>query len=208
MNILKAPLRSKSFAFERALIESWNRAEEEYFGLTDLQIDEKNSLLRVQRSSEVVIQALESKHSINSHTEADKHFVAAVASAGTHPDIVGNVSFLNPPPPIIIDEIATLVRFAHGIDQLLESILQKSPGAFVFGAVRVMITVAVKNMELLLTLKEQFEKVKIKLHRLDVVLALKNPENAITSKLARALIDVVRFCGQVTKYINGIAPAF
>jgi hypothetical protein len=208
MNILKAPSRSKSFAFERALIENWNRAEEEYFGLTDLQIDGKNSLLRIQRSSEVVMQALESKHSINSQTEADKYFIAAVASAGTHSDIVGNVSILNPPPLIIIDEIATLLRFAHAINQLLEFILQKSPGAFVFGAVRVMITVAVKNMESFLTLKEQFEKVEIKLHRLDVVLTLKNPEYAITSKLARVLIDVVRFCGWVTKYINGIAPGF
>ena len=76
--------------------------------------------------------------------------------------------------------------------------------AFVFGAIRYMLDVAVKNMRLLIAIKEKFEDISFRLRRLDVYLNMKEPTEAVTLMCVRSLVDILRFCGLATKYLQSI----
>jgi hypothetical protein len=138
--------------------------------------------------------------------EADQLFIAAVAAAGTHADILGKVSIIISAPPIITSQVATVLRYADAIGKLLQSVPHGfSPSAFVFGAVRVMITNAVKNMNSFLALSAQFDEVSRRLQCMGNLLPVTYPVRTMTSTLGRVMIGVIRFCGYATKYIKGIS---
>src|SRR5947207_4831380 len=113
MSTVKPPFPSKPLAFGLTLVENWHRTVSEYLEIIDLRIDEQHSLLRATRAAEIVMEALELKRTIGFKTEANAYFLAAVASADTHANVIGNVSVLYPAPSIITNEIATLLRYAH-----------------------------------------------------------------------------------------------
>jgi len=93
-----------------------------------------------------------------------------------------------------------LLLYADGIDKLLTfNVRGCYPGAFVFGAVRIMITVAVENMELFQNLSARFQDVNMRLER---YLNGVRKTNNITLTSIRVMIDIARFCGRVTKYMK------
>jgi hypothetical protein len=149
-------------------------------------------------SSAVVSSAVESQNS----ALADKVFVAAVASAGTHPDLVEGAYQLDKFPQMVSNHVATFLRYADAIDKLLESLANSClPAAVMFGVVRFMLSVAVKNLNLFTAVKEQFEDFNTRLRRLDIYLSICNPSEAVKTMLGRVMIDILRFCGLATKYL-------
>jgi hypothetical protein len=65
-----------------------------------------------------------------------------------------------------------------------------------------MISVAVKNMNLFIAVKTQFEEFNTRLCRLDIYLSIDNPTEAVKSMLARVMTDILLFCGLATKYFR------
>jgi hypothetical protein len=211
MASLKEPFDSKSSDppnFEATFVGEWNRAVSDYLQLTDPRIDVQNLLLGRRDPIEIVMQILQSLRSIKA-TQADQLFIAAVTTAGTHADVLGKTSILTSVPPIVASRLGTLLRYANVIGKLLETVAHGfSPAGFAFGAVWVLATTAVRNMKSFLALSTQFEEVRSRLQRMDKLLTVPYPAEAIISTFGRVMIDIILFCGHATKYIQGISFKF
>src|SRR5436190_4246268 len=115
----------------------------EYVSLTDLTADEQGQFLWAQHSDDVVEEAAK-----QSATLADAFFIAAVASAGTHTHIVGDV-VLDSVPANFVKSIGGILRYAKAIcDASGLEVRGRAPEAFVFGQVRRICTAGFKNLEL------------------------------------------------------------
>jgi hypothetical protein len=110
-------------------------------------------------------------------------------------------------PAVVSYDIAMLLRYADSVDKFLDSIGNTTfAAAFVFGAIRYLLDVAVKNINLLIQIKGKFEDINSRLRRLDVYLTLKEPTEAVKSMCIRALVNILRFCGLATKYLRSMFP--
>jgi hypothetical protein len=195
--------------------ESWGQAVSEYRENVDLPPPYEEAF-KARSSAEVVSCALASHQSghvmpgSNLSAMAEDVFIAAVAIAETHPDLVQTVPLLGPDkiPPIVRNHMATFLRYAESIDKLCESLSNMAfPAAVLFAAIRVMISIGVKNMNLFNSVKAKLEDFTTRLRRLDIYLAMENPTEAIKLMLSRVMIDIIRFCGLVTKYLKSQNPA-
>jgi hypothetical protein len=184
-----------------ASINDWHEAVLEFFNLTNLSVNDPKELLETRHSAEIVKQIVESSDS----TGVKSLFIAAVVSAGTHTDIVSHVSGSGSTIPKVTGPVAMLLRFADAMTTLREFNGDGCyPGAFVFGAVRIMITAASEHMELFLDLSDYFEEVSRLLGHLSGYLSAPHTMDTIMPSFIRVSIDILRFCGHVTKYIKGI----
>ena len=185
-----------------ASIDDWQATVFEFFNQTNLSVNDRKQLPETCSSAEIVKQAVESN---NPTRTEERWFIAAVVSSGTRSDIVDHVSGTASVPPIITGPVAMLLRYTDAMGTPHEfNGTGYFPGSFVFGAVRIMITAAVEHMELFLDLNDRFEEVHRFLRRLDGYLNALHTADTATPSLIPVLIDIVRFCGQVTKYIKGI----
>lgn len=187
-------------------MEGWHAGVLEYFKLVGLSINDRKQLLETRYSADIVKQVLESSHSAGFSTLAQEYFTAAVATAGTNVNIVGYTSSLTSVPSIITNRVAVLLRYADGVSKLLEF---NEPGcypnAFVFGTVRIMITVAVENIELFQDLSGRFQEITT---RLECYLNRTRKMDTVRLTSIRVMIDIVLFCGHVTYYLKGIIYRF
>ena len=186
-------------------IADWETAVLEFFNETKVSASDQKRLLGTTRSAEVVKQAVESNYS----TGTQYLFIAAVSAAGTHKKSVKHVSVRKSMPPIVTGPVAAILRVTDAFGTLHQfKGTGYFPGAFVYGAVQVMVTAADKHMELFLSLSSHFAEVNMQLRRLDSFLvALQTTDKSIWSSI-RVLIDLLRICGRVTNYIKGIEFAF
>lgn len=131
-------------------------------------------------------------------------FISAVSSAGTHDEVVGPASSpRDPMPAIVTNEVATLLRYSEAIDKFLDSLGNTTfAGAFVFGAVRLLLAVSIKEVKLLIRVKEKIEELNDRLQRFEIYLRLQSPSQSVTSMCVRALGNVLRFCGLATKFLK------
>jgi hypothetical protein len=151
-----------------------------------------------------IIEAQRSKPVKETSPIADNEFLTAVASAGTHPDLLRTTNSIKPY-ITVKNNVATFLRYADALDKPLESIGNICfPAAFGFGAVRYMLDVAAKNIKLFIAVNDQFEDFNSRLRRLDVYLKMPNVTDAVKWMLSRVMIDIVRFCGLATKYLKSI----
>lgn len=194
--------------------ESWGQAVSEYRENVDVPPSYEEAL-NARSSAEVVSCAIASHRSghvipgSSLSAMAEDVFIAAVAVAKTHPDLVQTVPLMDPDkiPPIVSNYMATFLRYAESIDKICESLSNTGlPAAVLFAAIRFMISIGVKNMNLFNSVKEKLEDFTTRLRRLDVYLAMENPTEAIKSMLARVMIDIIRFCGLTTKYLKSQTP--
>jgi hypothetical protein len=180
-------------------MDDLRQAMTEYFALIDLTINEQTRFLSTRNSDKVVEEAVKQSGDL-----ADTFFVAVVGSAGTHMHIVHDMG-LNSVLPIFEERIAELLRYAKGIcDACGFEVQGYVPIAFVFGIVRRMCAAAFKNLELFFGLADRFEEVITRLRQLDSCLDDLHGGNTIAMALTSALVDIILFCGQVTKYMEGI----
>lgn len=190
---------------ETRWLDGWQQVVTEYFNLVELPSTDQKLLLGAQSAGEVVQRVMEAQRSRSSRLSpgGDNEFIAAVASAGTHPDLITTNS--RKPASRGHNHVATFLRYADALDKSLESFGNVCfPAALVFGAVRYMLDIAARNMKLFLAVNDQLDEFNNRLRRLDVYLALQNPTDAVKWMLARVMIDIVRFCGLATKYLKRI----
>ena len=173
----------------------------EFFRLVDLPTEERQILFGNRRVSEVVKGSVESSRNWANRNE--ELSIGAVVAPDTYAGFVEQ-ELPESIPTIIKEHVANLLRYAEAVDSLFDPIANGAFSAFVFGAVRVVISAALKNMDSFLALQEQFEKTNTYLRRLDSVLAVAVPATILPSQWARIMIDMVRFCGHATKFIRGI----
>jgi hypothetical protein len=192
--------------------QSWTHAVSEYLDVADPPPAYENLILGAQSSKEVVGLALnesrkptESRHSTSPSDAADEVFLAAVLSAGTHPDLfVGTPFPASYKSPLVVSNFAsTFLRYADSFDKALESLSNTcSPAAVLFAAMRFFISVAVKELNLFMTLKTQFEDFNIRLRRLDIYRKLDSPTEGTKLMFGKVTIDILRFTGLATKYLK------
>jgi hypothetical protein len=190
----------------------WKEAVSEYFALLGLSPDDAKVLAYPKTASEVVTLAvqpltLSSRKREKSAAFAQKLFIAAVASGGTHNELVQHVDLLanHKPMSIVTDQIAMFLRYADAVDKFLDSLGNTTfAGAFVFGAVRYLLDVAVNNFKLFIAIKTNLEDISSRLRRLDNYLMLREPTEAVTMMCIRVLVDILRFCGLATEYLRSI----
>jgi hypothetical protein len=194
---------------------AWEQAVSEYPALLKLSPNDAKALVDAKTAADVVtfaIQALtpSARAMVKSEAFTEKMFIAAVASAGTHDEFISRMpEFIkqDKTPAVVSYEIATLLRYADSVDKFLDSMGNTTFAvAFVFGAIRYLLDVAVKNINLLIQIKGKFEDINLRLRRLDVYLTLKEPTEAVKSMCVRALVNILRFCGLATKYLRSMLP--
>lgn len=172
-----------------------NEALTEYFSLTDLTVDEQSRFLLVHYSDDVVKEAAK-----QSAAPPDAFFIATVGSAGTHMHIVGDVGF-DSVPATFIKTIGRLLYYGKAIcDASGLEVPGRSPAGFLFGAVRRMCAAGFKNLQLFLALANRYEELITRLERMDGNLEVSRND---TTTLTSALVDIIRLCGQVTKFMEG-----
>jgi hypothetical protein len=190
----------------------WNQAISEYIALLKLSPEEKKALLEARTTTQVVTSAIQTQSSKrlwkSSKPCPHKIFIAAVVSARTHEDFVKGINILKPDkvPQVVSTHIATFLRYADAFDAFLDAMGNTTfASPFIFGAIRYMLIVAVKNVNLLNAVKGQFEDINLRLHRLNVYLTtVKDTTESVRLMCIRALVNILRFCGLATKYFNSI----
>jgi hypothetical protein len=186
----------------------WKQAVSEYFATLELSDKDRDLLTKTKASSDIVASVLETPitHEITRAEKfSQKMFLAAVQSAGTHNDLVCKVEVLKcgNVPKVVSNQIATFLRYASAVDAFLDAMGNTTLiSAFVFGAVRFMLDIAVKNLKLLVAIRDKFVDVDMGLRRLDNYLALKEPTGAVRMMAIRMLVNTLRFCGLATKYFS------
>jgi hypothetical protein len=180
-------------------MDQLHQAVTEYFVLTDLPKDEQARFLSIHHSDEIVEEALKQPGEL-----ANAFFIAAIGSAGSHMHIVHD-SDLNSAPLIFVKSIAKLLKYAKAIGDTSQ-FEEKGyvPVAFVFNAVWTMCAAALKNLEVFIGLTEQFEELLTRLRLKKGDLHPTHQGHTSTTTLISALVEIIIFCGQVTKFMNGI----
>jgi len=172
---------------------------------------EEQKLLEAQTTTEVVSLALQSfsrskKFWKSAKPLPDTAFLTAVVSARTHEQFIKDVVLpeKDKVPETVGYMVSSLLRHADAFDQFLGSMGNTSfASPFIFGAIRFMLTVAVKNIKLFLATRKQFEEINLRLSRLDIYLkAVKEPTESMRLMCIRALVNILRFCGLATKYFT------
>ena len=182
----------------------WKQAVSAYFDVVDVS-KEDAKLFEAKASEDVVTDAL---HTDQSPKQSQDLFIYAVKSAGTHAELVQKVKLLGEGdvPTVVSNQIATFLRYATAIDTFLESLGSATlASAFLFGVVRFMLNVAVKNLKLLNEIHEKFVDLDLQLSRLNVYSRLKDPSEAVRLMCIRVLCDTLRFCALATKYFSSNA---
>ena len=175
-----------------------NEALAKYFSMVQLTMDEQARFLSIHHSDDIIRAA-----AFQSEGPADNFFLSAVGVAGIHVDIIRN-EHLDSFSPRLTGSIGNLLRYAKAIcDTLGLEVQSFSPLAFVLGALRHMCTIGSKNRELFLTLADRFEELTKRLSREDVYLEKAPMTDAEKTSLISALVDIILFCGLVTKYLEG-----
>jgi hypothetical protein len=190
----------------------WNQAISDYIGLLKLSPEEKKALLEARTTNQVVTSAIqtESKKRLWKSSKPCPHriFIAAVVSARTHEDLVKELKILKPNkvPEVVTTQIATFLRYADAFDAFLDALGNTTfASPVIFGAIRYMLIIAVKNVNLLNAVKGQFEDINLRLHRLNIYLTTVNdPTESVRLMCIRALVNILRFCGLATKYFSSI----
>jgi len=186
----------------------WKQAVAEYLEIAQLSKSDAEWLAQTKASTEVVsiaVQAQKMDKTDRSVKFSQKMFIAAVISAGTHTELVDKVEVLKGGhvPAVVSNQVATFLRYATAIDAFLDAMGNITfASAFVFGAIRYMLIIAVKNMKLLIAIREKFNDIEIRLRRLDAYLTLKQPSEAVRLMCVRVLVNILRFCGLATKYFR------
>ena len=218
MSVMPATTKSSSTIRSESSIktswsDAWSQAVSDYVRLVDLPASYQKQFSRAQSASDIVSIAIRSQQAKPIKNDfsavAETVFIATVVSAGTHTTLIKDPPQLSPDmiPLTVNNQVATFLRYADAIDKAFESMANICmPAAFLFGAVRYMLAVAVKNIKLFLAIKEQFEDFNTRLLRLDIYLTIENPSEAIKSMLARVRINIIRFCGLATKYLKSREP--
>jgi len=169
----------------------------EYFSLIAVTNEERTRVLSVHRSDDVVQSATQSG------ATADAFFIAAVSSAGTHRHIVGDV-YSNPLLPSLVDSVGGILRYAKAICDASGLEQQRcASAAFVFSAVRRMCAVGVQSQEIFLALADHLINLIKRLHRVDSQLEITLVGDKGRTSLISALVDIILFCGQVTRFLEG-----
>lgn len=195
--------------------EVWRQAVSEYISTVELSKKDSEWLSHAKSSSDIVAvavqtQSTENENASRSERFSQKMFLSAVLSAGTHNEMVKTVEVIGGNvPPVVSNQIATFLRYASSIDAFLNAMGNTTfASAFVFGAIRVMLDIAVNNVKLLVSIGEKFAEVDMRLRRLDVYLALKEPSEAVRLMTLRVLVNTLRFCGIATKYFSSMIPSY
>lgn len=196
---------------DSSLVDEWKRAVSENVRMMSPPPSYESAILEAESSSEVVAQCVRAKSTgRRSHVTPEQLFLAAVASARTHPDLVKSIPLTGDDeiPPIVNRHVATFLRYADSIDKALDSFTNVGfPAAVLFGAIRFMISFAVKDMNLFIAMQSQFEQVSLRLHRLDIYLAMESPTEAVKLMLRKVMIHILRFCSLATVYLKCTYPA-
>ena len=176
----------------------WKQAVSEYLDIVELSERDCQWISQIKASTDVVASAVQDS---NTH----EMFISAVQSAGTHNDLVSKVVVLRDGnvPAVVSNQVATFLRYASAVDSFLDAMGNTTfISAFVFGAVRFMLDIAVKNLRLLIAIRDKFADVDIRLRRLDNYLAIKEPTEAVQLMTIRVLLNTLRFYGLATKYFR------
>jgi hypothetical protein len=179
-------------------MDQLHQAVTEYFALTDLTKDEQAQFLSIHHSDEIVNEAIKQSGEL-----ANAFFIAAISSAGSHVHIVHD-SDLNSAPLIFVKSIAELLKYAKAIGYAFQFEEQGYiPVAFVFNVVWTMCAAALKNLEVFIGLTARFEELIMRLRPKNGDLHLTHQGHSTTTLLS-GLVEIIVFCGQVTKFMDGI----
>ena len=200
----------KSTNLDSAWVDEWKRAVSENVKLMGPPPSYESCILEARSASDVVVQSVDAKLATpHSRITPDQLFLAAVASAQTHPDLIEAIELSadHEIPPIVGTHVATFLRYVDAIDKSLESLANLGfPAAILFASIRFMLVFAVKEMNLFIAMQSQFEQVSLRLQRLDIYLAMKSPSEAVKSMLRKVMIDILRFCSLATMYLKCTYP--
>src|SRR5271167_2298628 len=113
---------SKSTSSDSSSVDEWKRAVSENVRSMSLPPSYESFILEAHSTDDVVAQCMKAKLAgPRSPITPEQLFLAAVASAKTHPDLV-ELSGDNEIPPIVGTHVATFLRYADAIDKSLESL--------------------------------------------------------------------------------------
>ena len=190
------------------VLSIWKRAVSDYFNTAELSKKDSEWLSQAKCPSDVVastIQVQNIEKASHSGRSSHRMFLSAVLSAGTHNEFMEKIEFLKGEsvPSVVSNQVATFLRYASAIDAFLDAIGSTTfASAFIFGAIRFMLDIAVKNVKLLIAIHDKFADVDLRLRRLDEYLALKTPSQAVRLMTIRVLVNTLRFCGLATRYFS------
>ena len=188
----------------------WRQAVSDYMNTVELSKKDTEWLCQAKSASDIVASTVQTQGSqdlTRSDRFSQKMFLSAVLSAGTHSEMVKQTEILigGMVPAVVSNKVATFLRYATTIDAFLGAMGNTTfASAFVFGAIRIMLDMAVKNIKLLISIREKFADVDMRLRRLDGYLALKDPSEPVRLMAMRVLVNTLRFCGFATKYFSSI----
>src|SRR5438046_7809422 len=106
-------------------LDEWKRAVLENVRMMGPPPSYESCILEARSAREVVIQSVDAKLATShSRITPDQLFLAAVASAQTHPDLVEAIELSadDEIPPIVGTHVATFLRYVDAIDKSLESL--------------------------------------------------------------------------------------
>ena len=188
----------------------WNHTVSENVRALGQPPSYEQALLECRNAKDVIatsIKAQTAEH--HSPSKADQLFLVAVAIAQTHPELVDGVPLSRSEkiPHIVINHVSTFLRYADAIDKSLECLANICfPAAVLFASVRFMLSIAVKDMNIFISMEAQFEEVNRRLCRLDVYLKIERPTEAIKSMLRKVMVDIMRFCTLASIYLKCKVP--
>lgn len=188
----------------------WNHTVSENVRALGQPPSYEQALLESRTPKDVIATSIKAQTAENrSLSNPEQLFLAAVAIANTHPELVDVI----PPSPsekiprIVTSHVATFLRYADAIDKSLECLANTCfPAAVLFASVRFMLSIAVTDMNIFIAMEAQFEEVNQRLCRLDVYLKIERPTEAIKSMLRKVMVDIMRFCTLASVYLKCKVP--
>jgi len=175
-----------------------NEALTEYFSLTDLTMDEQTRFRSLYHRDGVLGEPVKQSAAL-----ADHVFVAALGSAGTQLPIGHDVA-IDSVPPSFVKAIGKFLRYATEICDASGLEVQGCTHlTLVFRALKRMCTAGFKNPELFFALENRFQEMLNKLPQFEGYLHIARMGNTNPTILTAALVDILLFCGKVTKFMEG-----
>ena len=109
-------------------------------------------------------------------------FIATVILARTHKELVRKVQSLHVDQvlDIINNQAAIFLRYTSAIDPFLEAIEKNTFASFMFGAIRFMLTLAVKIIKLFIAIWQKLADIDMYFYHLDVYLCLSELSKAVS----------------------------
>ena len=176
-----------------------NQALSECSSLVGLKMNERIQYLSVHYND--IVQAAVKQ----SAQPANVFFITVVRSSGTYNHIITHAdSALNPVPPEFVENIGSILRYGKAIGDVSGLELSScAPMTFLYYTVRKMCAAGFGNRKLFLTFADRFAEFVSTLRRMDSCLDTKSVGGPDTTTLISALVDIILFCGQVTKFMEG-----